>query len=808
MRAKTMKLELALYEFLTKSENKRLARHQYALRRLWMDKPGMMLYHGQGTGKTRCSLNMAIPYLKANYKIIILTKDKIVPYWQKEIKEMTSEDIKIYGYTYFCNSKKILELDKYVLIVDEAHKIVGKTKIHQHIKHLIEKNNRKMKLLLLSGTPNFNNPYSIADLLNLILLLSNEPLLLTEEKFLENVFTNEHYNWNNYEHNKVDNFLKECDSIKKSVLLCDRSHYQYFNRVVHKYVSFLEKWKLNIDVNYKVEKCYMDKEGKQLEILREKMAEIKNTELTSIQNFIDLRCMDNCVLPNGAYGKQIEEEVMFNENYNILKFANKDYYKEFNYEHLHGKSSKFKIMLDYISLLYVNTDCNIIGKHKGKVHVFMDRIKGNIDILGLTFLSNGFSYYPDQSGSKGCFAIITGNTSKDDCKLILREYNSEANKNGDKIKILISTEVLREGVTLNNVKLGFVSQWWNRNSIDQTVTRYIRQCANNECGEITVIELLNAFPEEFSTIDEILYSFSHLKKIISEKIKHFIYFNSIDYDINKKYNVENGLPVGRIEEKGKGNNFNIYDENVCYDVFKNVASIMKYALLLPFDKLCETLFEKYLLKPKVDLKIANIQHSYENIDNQKLFNGFVHFVKYVITDKCKNKLIFDFNNNKSRISIRNNFVMVMPIHNNLFNYAVNKTPLNLYDKYWEKEEEEEKEIEKEKINEKEKDKGNEKVKEYEIFNIKDLGKGYSAYIQKEYFNGEEKEYFLLVLPFRNIKYRKNNQVNLNSINHGRKVEHFRIKDLREITEKLNICIEQKNRKSNYINELRKFYDKI
>ena len=94
---------------------------------------------------------------------------------------------------------------------------------------------------------------------------------------------------------------------------------------------------------------------------------------------------------------------------------------------------------------------------------------------GLPVLSN-----PAYKGpSKGKYALLTStNTEKGIAKLV-SQARSEANRDGSKIRVIISSPLVAEGVDFRCVRQAHIlDPWWNMSRIEQVIGRSLRTCSH------------------------------------------------------------------------------------------------------------------------------------------------------------------------------------------------------------------------------------------------------------------------------------------------------------------------------------------
>ena len=128
------------------------------------DQPGLVLFHGMGSGKTKSSIEA--------YKALKMPTDVIVPAalrenYRKELRKWTGgvpDDINIISQQRFSNPALDTKLyNSGLQIVDEAQKAKN---IHGELYQRLKQTNPR-KRLLLSGTPMLNDPTELSALVNL-----------------------------------------------------------------------------------------------------------------------------------------------------------------------------------------------------------------------------------------------------------------------------------------------------------------------------------------------------------------------------------------------------------------------------------------------------------------------------------------------------------------------------------------------------------------------------------------------------------------------------------------------------------------
>ncbi|MFZ9596346.1 MAG: helicase-related protein [Bdellovibrionia bacterium] len=151
------------------------------------EQKGLLLYHSMGSGKTFIALSAAEK--KQGKEIILLVPDFLKSHWSSEMKKFGVKNPSRYHAVAFSESEKILKMDlsQSLVILDEAHKLISKIRNSfgsesERLIHLYEKLKSANQLLLLSGTPIFNDSLDLSYIANLIDPTHHYPIDQTDFK--------------------------------------------------------------------------------------------------------------------------------------------------------------------------------------------------------------------------------------------------------------------------------------------------------------------------------------------------------------------------------------------------------------------------------------------------------------------------------------------------------------------------------------------------------------------------------------------------------------------------------------------------
>lgn len=146
------------------------------LERLMSPIKGIIAYHSMGSGKTLVALSALSLFPKNK---LVIAPASMIPYYYMEAKKhnISIFNTEIYSYEKYLNiddSNKQYDL----IVLDEAHRLRNsKTKIYNKIKKVAYFSN---KLLLLTGTAEYNQPVDICCLVSIINPNLDLPLTMTE----------------------------------------------------------------------------------------------------------------------------------------------------------------------------------------------------------------------------------------------------------------------------------------------------------------------------------------------------------------------------------------------------------------------------------------------------------------------------------------------------------------------------------------------------------------------------------------------------------------------------------------------------
>lgn len=560
----------------------KLTKHQETIARFMSSKTmfdSILLFHEMGTGKT-CSAVGAIEKIKNstdnsfrgalilapgtglldNFKNQLVYKCTDNEYIPDNIEDLTPLETtfrinkKIRSW-YTLNTFEIFakyiekrtneELKKkwsnIVIVIDEVHNIRQKSKetpklniykqIHRFL-HAVD----NCKIILMSGTPMKDTIDEIASIMNLILPM-NKQFNLTGKEFISTYFSTS----NGYH------------TIKKEYI-------PFFKDMFRSRISYLRSMTSDVekvfvgtkegDLRYFI--VDVDRMSKfQTDAYKKAVAE----DTTGKGGVYSLsRQASLCVFPDGSYGptgfnKYVKQSKQFTKQ---IKYSLSNKFSDL----LRGSTDeeKLKNLEKYSSKYAASVRAILEARKTGKsVFVYSEFVKGSGSILfGLILNLFGFS---KTSGSirdndkKERYAIISHQTeSKRAQRAIMSRFNEPDNMNGEIIRVIIGSGVIREGFSLKNVQLEIIhTPHWNYSETSQALARGYRLNSHADLINAGQKDIKMFISQRVSiplgkveSIDLKMYQTSEVKDVNMKQIERVIKESAMDCSLNYKRNYNPG----------------------------------------------------------------------------------------------------------------------------------------------------------------------------------------------------------------------------------------------------------------------------
>lgn len=493
---------------------------------------GILVYHKIGAGKTCTAINMA-EKMKHKMNILVVLPASLIGNFKDELrsecpgdeyisktdreklKKLNPKDYKfqkiieksdklinkfytIYSYNKFVelikNNK--IKLKNNLLIIDEIQNMISEDgSFYRNLKQVIENSDDKTRIILLSATPMFDKPVEIALTLNLLKPEVPLPIGLS-------------FN------NKFFSTRRISDGVYYRVKNIDK-----FKNMINNMISYYRgaSPKAFPEENFKVVRCkmqdfqyksYLSAMSTEDNFIR---GSFKNVDILKLPNnfFIGPRIISNIAFPNKGIGmggfNSFEEEALMIQNI-------KEYSTKFHRIYQKLKES------DGPAFIYSN---------------FKDI--GGIRSLVKFLEFHGYKNYKTFGEGEKRFAIWSGDEPhiiKEEIKFV---FNKKENSNGSRIKIMLGSPSIKEGVSLLRVEqVHILEPYWNISRIKQIIGRAIRFCSHKDLSKnrrFVDVFLYLATHDKIDTIDEYIWKIAKRKYKIIKKFEDALKEKAIDCEI-------------------------------------------------------------------------------------------------------------------------------------------------------------------------------------------------------------------------------------------------------------------------------------
>jgi hypothetical protein len=510
---------------------------------------GVLVYHRIGAGKTCTAVRIGEAFKKARKIIVVLPaslkgnfrtelrspcagSEYITDAERKQLKALHPSDTKykeiikktddridkyyeIYSYNKFIEhvQNKDISLRNSLLIIDEIQNMVSEEgTYYTELMNLIKKAPQDLRLVLLSATPMFDKPMELGLTINLLRPETPFPVGADfDKKFIK--ITKKSNGEYNVRTQNIDLFK----SIIKGYISFFRGAPSYvFPEMKIKYV----KCEMS-DFQYSSYKAIIRNEENQ-SIKKVKKKVNKHLNVSELPNnfFIGTRYASNIVFPN----KKVADEGL--ESFTKLKILNG----------LERYSTKFFSMI------------NRINRATGKVFIYSSfkeyaGLKSFIRVLE----AYGYKDYASYGEGTKRFAIWSGDENMNYKEEIKTVYNGDNNLNGSKLKIILGSSSIKEGVSFKGVRqVHIIDPYWNLPRLDQVIGRASRFCSHKDLEEekrdVKVYIYLSVHKDVEETIDQYIYNLSLRKNKLVNEFEIAIKEAAIDCELNYNANVNPEKP--------------------------------------------------------------------------------------------------------------------------------------------------------------------------------------------------------------------------------------------------------------------------
>jgi len=393
-----------------------------------------------------------------------------------------------------------MKLRKTLLIIDEIQNMVSESgSFYTELKKLVNSSDRSLRIVLLSATPMFDKPTEIALTMNLLMLPNKIPV---KREFEKTFIKTQKRKDKIYYYTKNMDLFKEY--IKGFVSYYRGAPAYTFPKMKVKYVKCqMSKFQ------YSAYKTVSNKEQ------RRHKRKMKSMTVDTLPNnfYLGTRFVSNIVFPN-----------MKTDDSGYQSFTSKEITKR-----LHKYSTKFNIILHKL-------------QKRGKAFIYsafkeLSGLKSLVRVLE----EMGYKNYVYHGAGRKRFAIWSGDENQYIKEEIREVYNRSNNLYGEKLKIILGSPSIKEGVSLKAVQyVHILEPYWNQSRLDQVIGRASRFCSHKDLPEekrlVHVYIYIAVHDREEETVDEYIKKLSEDKNKIIKDFEKAIKESAIDCKLNKNAN--------------------------------------------------------------------------------------------------------------------------------------------------------------------------------------------------------------------------------------------------------------------------------
>jgi superfamily II DNA or RNA helicase len=442
---------------------------------------GLLVYHRIGAGKTCTAINIAENFkgktnilvvlpasLKGNFRSELRSqcagqsylsnadRDKLSsldptdPAYKAIIAKSDAKIDKVYRILSYNKFVELLKADAInfnntLLIIDEIHNMVSETgSYYEELYDAIQSAPSTLRLVLMSATPIFDKPGEIALTMNL--LIRDPKLQLPTGKDFSKKFIKQKVRSDG----GLDLEIKNKDLFKKSI----KGYISYYRGAPPHVFPKVEYKLVKVTMSDHQYETYAAIEKAEYEKYNKNSLDYLDSNISN-SFYIGTRMASNIVYPNGQIGEEGYESLT-DDDLSMLS--------------MRTFSPKFAKIL------------RAINKCEGTVFVYSNfKEYGGIRAFARFLEHQRYKNYEFNGVGRKRYAIWSGDTSadlKDEIKAI---FNRKENQDGSKIKVVLGSSAIKEGVSFLRVQeVHIMEPYWNFSRLDQVMGRAIRFCSHKD----------------------------------------------------------------------------------------------------------------------------------------------------------------------------------------------------------------------------------------------------------------------------------------------------------------------------------------
>ena len=454
---------------------------------------------------------------------------------------------------------KLNTLNNTVIIVDEAHNIIGNDAYDALFKIL--SNSYNYRLVLLTATPMTDNPSAIFELSNLLNVKNASLQLPIRKRLFEKDTSGNSFLIKESSKNLYKNGLKGgviritesgLDAVKKSII--GKVSYLKANTKTNPRTIVIgdpiyDKSYFNIvfcemsDYQYSIYKDALNTDTKTYTIV-----DFSNS-ISNIQQEENLLEEESISKTNSLYKNSSDASTIVypEETYGKVgfqKFLTSKYKTNILTKDLPKYSCKLYSLMENINKRDALEEN---GQGIGKIFIYSNYVDfGGTSLIKLLLSENKYYEYPSRKEYRS-FVVFDGKTSINERERYKRIFNSPENKNGKLIRIIVGSPMISEGITLKEVRqVHILEPSWNMSSINQIIGRAVRNYSHHlldpEERNVEIYKYASVYKDTFS-IDKEKYILCEEKDKSNKVVERVLKTASFDCYFNKSRNIiENGIP--------------------------------------------------------------------------------------------------------------------------------------------------------------------------------------------------------------------------------------------------------------------------
>jgi len=455
---------------------------------------GVLVYHRIGAGKTCAAIRISENFVKRKYQVIIVLPASLRNNFKDELRSRCANDeyltehertllrenlptnaiyqniiktsndridkhYKIYSYNKFFDIINEIDLEKTLLIIDEVQNVVSEIgTYYEQLSAKLKNPPETLRTVIMTATPIFDKPLEIALTMNLI--------LPEDKQFYTGKAFNDSYLLENINKDgSIDYTAINMDEFKTHI----KGYVSYYRGAPE--IAFPQ-------AEFKIINCVMSPfQFNAYNKVRKVEKQFQEPDEASNSFFIGSRTYSNFVFPNAKAGQA------------GLKSLRES---DFNMDNLQQRSIKLWKLYKKI-------------KNLNGLHFVYSSFKG---YAGLTVIARmleyqGYKNYHVHGPGPKRYAFWTGDQSDKDKDEIKSVFNHPLNENGSKIRVILGSPSIKEGVSLLRLHVIHIFEpYWNMSRLEQVMGRGIRYCSHKDMPEDRRLVLIFLYLATYPTVDE------------------------------------------------------------------------------------------------------------------------------------------------------------------------------------------------------------------------------------------------------------------------------------------------------------------